>query len=163
MFRNLTKLFLACLLLSLTLAPPVRVVARQKAVAPLKVNDVSDLARRIQVRFLELRKDAEFPGVNIGIVWGKDRAMSVSVGFSDLENEKALKPTDRMLAGSIGKTYVSAVTLQLVEEGKLDLDAKVFSLLSVTPLPDSSRSRVPLQVSHGSSPKKCLVPSPLHA
>jgi D-alanyl-D-alanine carboxypeptidase len=30
-----------------------------------------------------------------------------------------------MLAGSIGKTYASAVMLQLVEEGKVDLDSKI--------------------------------------
>lgn len=92
---------------------------------PLKVDNVAGLAKRIQTRFLELRKEAEFPGANIGIVWGNDRAMSVSVGFADLENQKALKPQDRMLAGSIGKTFVSAITLQLVEEGKLELDDKI--------------------------------------
>ncbi|HEX9003456.1 MAG TPA: serine hydrolase domain-containing protein [Blastocatellia bacterium] len=92
---------------------------------PLKVNDVSGIAKRIQTRFLELRKDADFPGASIGIVWGNDKAMSVSVGFSDLESQKALKPEDRMLAGSIGKTYVSAITLQLAEEGGIDLDDKI--------------------------------------
>ena len=94
-------------------------------VTPLKVDNVAGLAKRIQTRFLELRKEAEFPGINIGIVWGNDRAMSVSVGFADLENQKALKPQDRMLAGSIGKTFVSAITLQLVEEGKLELDDRI--------------------------------------
>ncbi|MDQ3011855.1 MAG: beta-lactamase family protein, partial [Acidobacteriota bacterium] len=99
--------------------------AEQKSVTPLNIGDVSGLAKRIQARFLELRKDAEFPGANIGIVWGKDKAMSVSVGFADLENQQALKPEDKMLAGSIGKTYVSAITLQLVEEGQLNLDDKI--------------------------------------
>jgi CubicO group peptidase (beta-lactamase class C family) len=32
-----------------------------------------------------------------------------------------------MLAGSIGKTYVSTAILQVVQEGKLDLDAKIES------------------------------------
>ena len=39
----------------------------QSRPTPLKVSDVSGLAKRIQARFLELRKDAEFPGANIGI------------------------------------------------------------------------------------------------
>ncbi len=97
----------------------------EKPVTPLTVSNVSGLAKRIQARFLELRQEGEFPGANIGIVWGNDKAMSVSVGFSDLEAQKGLKPQDRMLAGSIGKTYVSAITLQLVEEGKLELDDKI--------------------------------------
>jgi D-alanyl-D-alanine carboxypeptidase len=36
-----------------------------------------------------------------------------------------MKPSDRMLQGSVGKTYVAAVALQLVSEGKLSLDAKI--------------------------------------
>ena len=130
------KLFLFAVICVAAMLSSGHVSARQappKPVAPLKVNDVSDLARRIQVRFLELRKEAEFPGVNIGIVWGNDKAMSVSIGYADVESEKALKPTDRMLAGSIGKTYVSAVTLQLVEEGKLQLDDKIETWLGKEP------------------------------
>ncbi|MGH9768604.1 MAG: serine hydrolase domain-containing protein, partial [Blastocatellia bacterium] len=44
-----------------------------------------------------------------------------------------MKPADRMLAGSIGKTYVSAVALQLVEEGKLSLDDKIEKWLGKEP------------------------------
>lgn len=140
--KTLAKPFFVALILAVVLFALNRTAAQQApaqaepkpaAVTPLKVDNVAELARKIQVRFLELRKESEFPGANIGIVWGNDRAMSVSIGFSDLENEKALKPTDRMLAGSIGKTYVSAVTLQLVEEGKLELDDKIEKWLGKEP------------------------------
>ncbi|HQR32519.1 MAG TPA: serine hydrolase domain-containing protein [Blastocatellia bacterium] len=126
-------LVVASLILKGTVAQQAPAEPKPAAVTPLKVDNVAELARKIQLRFLELRKESDFPGANIGIVWGNDRAMSVSVGFSDLENEKALKPTDRMLAGSIGKTYVSAVTLQLVEEGKLELDDKIEKWLGKEP------------------------------
>ena len=141
-YKTLAKPFFIALILAVVLFALNRTAAQQApahaepkpaAVTPLKVDNVAELARKIQVRFLELRKESEFPGANIGIVWGNDRAMSVSIGFSDLENEKALKPTDRMLAGSIGKTYVSAVTLQLVEEGKLELDDKIEKWLGKEP------------------------------
>ncbi|MFY9572299.1 MAG: serine hydrolase domain-containing protein, partial [Blastocatellia bacterium] len=46
-------------------------------------------------------------------------------GLADVENKIPLKPTDRMLAGSIGKTYAAAVMLQLVQEGQVKLDSKV--------------------------------------
>jgi D-alanyl-D-alanine carboxypeptidase len=36
-----------------------------------------------------------------------------------------MRPTSRMLQGSVGKTYVAAVAMQLVAEGKLDLDARI--------------------------------------
>lgn len=87
--------------------------------------DFRDLSKRIQLKLIELRDASGFPGVNVGITTPDGRSIGISVGYSDLESEKALKPPDRMLAGSIGKTFVSAVTLQLVEEGKLNLDDKI--------------------------------------
>lgn len=89
-----------------------------------KVN-FGDLRRRILVKLIELRDDGGFPGVSVGVAAPDGRTVGVSVGYADLEAKRALKPADRMLAGSIGKTYVSAVTLQLVEEGKLNLDDRI--------------------------------------
>jgi D-alanyl-D-alanine carboxypeptidase len=47
------------------------------------------------------------------------------VGWADVENRIPLKSADRMLAGSIGKTFVAAVMLQLVQDGKVNLDTKI--------------------------------------
>ncbi len=83
------------------------------------------LQQKIEAKLLELKADAQYPGVTVGYVLADGTAGSVSVGIADLENKTPLKPKDRMLAGSIGKTYVAAVTLQLVQEGKLRLDDKI--------------------------------------
>lgn len=85
----------------------------------------SELAKQIQSRMTELRAAGGFPGINIGVAEAGGKSWSVSIGYADMESAKALKPESRMLAGSIGKTFVSAVTLQAVEEGLLDLDAKI--------------------------------------
>ena len=58
----------------------------------------------------------------MGFVLSNGRADAVAVGFSDKEDKKQLTVQDRLLSGSIGKTYVSAVALQLVGEEKLGLD-----------------------------------------
>ena len=69
-----------------------------------------------------LRAADGFPGVVVGYVLPDGRAASVAVGFSDSVAEIPMQIGDRMLSGSIGKTYVSAVTLQLVNEGLIGLD-----------------------------------------
>ncbi len=126
----------------------------QKAAKPISIGNVSELARRIQLRFLDLRKEAEFPGANIGIAWGNGKAMGVSIGYSELESDKALKPTDLMLAGSIGKTFVAAVTLQLVEDGQLDLDDKIEKWLGkeawFTRLPNAKEITLRMLMNHTS-------------
>jgi D-alanyl-D-alanine carboxypeptidase len=44
-----------------------------------------------------------------------------------------MTPNDRLLQGSVGKTYVAAVALQLVQEGRIALDAKVSRYLGAEP------------------------------
>jgi D-alanyl-D-alanine carboxypeptidase len=87
--------------------------------------DLEKIRQNVKAKLDELRANAEFPGATIGFVLPDGRSASVSTGLADVENNIALKPDDRMLAGSIGKTYVAAVTLQLVQEGKLNLDEKI--------------------------------------
>ena len=44
-----------------------------------------------------------------------------------------MQPTTLLLQGSVGKTYVAAVALQLVSEGMLDLDTRVATYLGDEP------------------------------
>jgi D-alanyl-D-alanine carboxypeptidase len=76
------------------------------------------------------------------------------VGYSDIESESPLKPAQRMLAGSIGKTFVSAVTLQLVDEGKLDLDDRIEKWMGKEPwfdrLPNARQITLRMLMNHTS-------------
>jgi len=65
------------------------------------------------------------PGATLGFVLPDGGSGGVAVGVSRKGAPRKMKPTDRMFSGSIGKTFVAAVVLELVEEGRLDLDAKV--------------------------------------
>lgn len=83
------------------------------------------IRQAVQAKLNELHAGAQWPGATVGFVLADGSAASVSVGLSDVENKTPLKPADRMLAGSIGKTFVAAATLQLAQEGKLNLDDKI--------------------------------------
>ena len=61
----------------------------------------------------------------LGVVLANGESFGLSVGFSDRETKTAMKPTDRMLAGSVGKTFAAATALQLIKEGKINLDDKI--------------------------------------
>jgi CubicO group peptidase (beta-lactamase class C family) len=87
--------------------------------------ELARISQAVEAKLKELRSAAEFPGATVGFVLPDGRYASVSVGVSDLVKQTPLKPNDRMLAGSIGKTYVAAVVLQLAEEGKINLDEKI--------------------------------------
>jgi D-alanyl-D-alanine carboxypeptidase len=87
--------------------------------------DLIALRAALAEKLKSLHEAASFPGATLGFVLPDGRSGSVSVGTADIENKIPLKPNDRMLAGSIGKTYVSAAMLGLVQEGKVNLDSKI--------------------------------------
>jgi D-alanyl-D-alanine carboxypeptidase len=146
--RNKTHLAAGLLIGFLIFAPPAL------AQIPVWQPGYKDLGRKLQEKFTALRKESEFPGVNIGITMPDSRSLTISIGYADLEAKAPLKAADRMLAGSIGKTYVSAVVLQLVEERKLGLDEPIATWLGKEPwfdrLPNARALTLGMLMNHSS-------------
>lgn len=74
-----------------------------------------------------LWKEFGFPGATAAYVLSDGTAGSVATGWSDVESGTPMQPSSRMLAGSVGKTFVSATALALAQEGRLDLDGRIAS------------------------------------
>jgi D-alanyl-D-alanine carboxypeptidase len=100
------------------------------AQAPDRLTQVKSL---LQARLDSLHANARFPGATVGVTLPDGRSFGIAVGFADTARKERMLPTHRMLQGSVGKTYFAAVALQLVREGKLDLDRKVESYLGSEP------------------------------
>jgi len=62
------------------------------------------------------------PGVLIGVWDGTGGSYIHAFGYADLATHRKLTPQDHFRIGSITKTFVATVILQLVDEGKLKLD-----------------------------------------
>ncbi len=69
-----------------------------------------------------LQREYQFPGATAAYVLEDGRSGVVSTGFADLESRTPMQPSTRILAASIGKTFVSATVLALAHEGRLGLD-----------------------------------------
>ncbi len=87
--------------------------------------DEAALRQKLQAKLDEWHKNAKFAGATVGVVLADGSSFGLATGFSDLQSKTPMKPTDLMLAGSVGKTYAAAVALQLVGEGKINLDDKI--------------------------------------
>jgi D-alanyl-D-alanine carboxypeptidase len=94
---------------------------------------LTQVKSRLQARLDSLHANARFPGATVGVTLPDGRSFGIAVGFADTARKERMLPTHRMLQGSVGKTYFAAVALQLVREGKLDLDRKVESYLGTEP------------------------------
>ena len=71
------------------------------------------------------------PGLSVAIGAGDTVTWTGTAGYSDLLRRIPVKVNDRFCVGSITKTFVARVILQLVEEGKLDLDKTPADYLSM--------------------------------
>ena len=66
------------------------------------------------------------PGINLSVLMPDNNIIAVSAGYSDKEKQILMKPEDKMFSGSTGKTFCAAIILQLIDEGKLDVDDSIF-------------------------------------
>jgi D-alanyl-D-alanine carboxypeptidase len=80
---------------------------------------------RLQKILDSLRSAGNFPGLSFAMVNQDNTSTAYTSGFNDKEKNILLKTSDRLLQGSVGKTYVSAIALRLIKEGKINLDEKV--------------------------------------
>jgi len=83
------------------------------------------LDARLQHTLDSLHAAGRFIGVSAGVALADGRVIALASGRSDTALGTMLRPTDRMLAGSTGKTFFAALAWQLAAEGRLPLDAPI--------------------------------------
>ncbi len=88
---------------------------------------------RVKQRLLESVADSGLPGMTAAFVLADGRTGSIAIGKSNLEKGTAMKPTDRILSGSTGKTFFAALAMLMVAEKQLDLEAHVSQYLGKEP------------------------------
>jgi D-alanyl-D-alanine carboxypeptidase len=65
------------------------------------------------------------PGILVGVWDGAGHSLILPVGYADLKTRQPMSADDHFRIGSNTKTFVVAVILQLVDEGRLSLDDPV--------------------------------------
>ena len=104
--------------------------AAQKPVATTGTNV---LKKEIQLKLDEWHKAGKFPGATVGVVLPDGESFGLAVGYSDRDAKTPMRATDRMPAGSTGKTFAAATAMQLIKDGKISLDDKVEKYLGKEP------------------------------
>ena len=116
----------ASLMLLVTLATATH--AQQTATRPAPLRTATAVNAKIAAARKYLRdvmaKD-RIPGISAAVAIDGKIVWAEGFGFADLENKVPLKSTSKIRIASISKSLTSAAVGQLVEQGKLDLDAPV--------------------------------------
>jgi D-alanyl-D-alanine carboxypeptidase len=88
------------------------------------------------------------PGALV-LVRDGEASWSAATGFADVDARRELRAGDRFRVGSVTKTFVATVVLQLVAEGRLGLDDPVAGVLPGL-LPDGDRITIRHLLAHRS-------------
>ncbi len=73
------------------------------------------------------------PGLSVAVGVGGEAAWSAGYGFSDMENFVPAKALTQYRTGSIAKPVTAVAVMQMVEAGKMDLDAPVHRYVPAFP------------------------------
>jgi CubicO group peptidase (beta-lactamase class C family) len=77
----------------------------------------------LQAALEELQERFHIPGMSAALVHRRAVAWSKGFGFADLEHDVWAEPDTRYRIASVSKPFAAVLLLQLVEQGKLSLDA----------------------------------------
>lgn len=86
-------------------------------------------ADRLQKKLDAMTRRASLPGVSVALVWDDGRTWTGTAGYADVAAKQPVSADSGFALASISKTFTAAVVLQLVDEGRLELDQSVAPLL----------------------------------
>jgi D-alanyl-D-alanine carboxypeptidase len=107
--------------------------ATAQSQSPASQTQATRLAPKLQAWLDSLTAASRFPGITAGIAFADGSTLGIASGFADTARKVRMTPASRLMQGSVGKTYVSAVALQLVHEGKIKLDEPIATYLGREP------------------------------
>ena len=91
------------------------------ATQPRAARDVPEFEAQLE----KLRSDLRIPGMSAALASGQRIAWARGFGYADVERSVAAADTTAYHLASLTKTFASTIVMELVEMGRLDLEAPV--------------------------------------
>ena len=98
-------------------------------------------AAALQARLNAIRVQYHVPGVSATIIWPDGRSWTGANGWADVKQHVPVAPTTAFSVGSVSKTFLAALVLQLADEGRLSLDDPVLRWLPAARVPADATIR----------------------
>lgn len=120
---------------TMTDARPGRVLrgsGYREETAPYNVSSgaVTDSFSRLNSAMHNFMKDHRIPGASIAVAEKGNVIFARGYGYADVATREVVQPASLFRIASISKPITAVAILQLIEQGKLKLDDKVFEVLN---------------------------------
>jgi D-alanyl-D-alanine carboxypeptidase len=116
--------------------PPEPTPAAGEVEEPVQAPADPALSSAIQPVLEEWHAARDVPGAVLGIRLADGRSAVVAIGSTDDEGGQPIDPGHRFRIGSVTKTFVAVLIMQLVADGLVELDATVSEYLPEMPFAD---------------------------
>src|SRR5262245_45283642 len=120
--KSLGLLWLQLLLLFLVSGGHSYTQAQSGRISPAASPNDRERLRRLELQFEQLRSLLRIPGMSAVILKNQRLIWAKGFGFADLEKRVPATPDTVYYIASLTKTFATTALMQLVEQGKLDLD-----------------------------------------
>ena len=94
------------------------------------------------MRYWKKLSPAGNPGMGVGIVEGDEIVYARGFGVQSLETRTPVTPESIFGVASVSKCFVATAAMQLVEQGKIDLDAPIVQYLPYFQLDDERCTQI---------------------
>jgi CubicO group peptidase (beta-lactamase class C family) len=115
------------------LATPLFWTAAMRAAMP-QPPAATSVEKDLDTYILEYMKAMNAPGMTLGLTDSNKTVRSAGYGFADVDKRIAVNQHHLFEIGSITKSFVALVLLQMRDEGKLDLQTPVLDYLPELPI-----------------------------
>jgi len=109
---------------------------------------VAESLQELQLQIAAEVKEKKLPGVQLALFDKNGVYWSAEFGIRDKEKQLSLEPDTLMRAGSTTKTFVSLAIMQLIGEGKFELQAKLQDIAPEVKIDNPWRKQYPVRVVH---------------
>ncbi|OIJ15199.1 serine hydrolase [Anaerobacillus arseniciselenatis] len=111
------------LMVSLLLQPSMNMPFASASTTKLDATDVDEFLKTV---IGEQMDEFNIPNLTVSVVYGGEVIFAQGYGYADLENNKTVDPEKTLFRiGSTSKLFTWTAVMQLVEQGKLDLDTDI--------------------------------------
>jgi len=116
---------------SAAVAAPIFWTAAMRAAMPAAATSVD---KTLDAYIVEYMKAMNAPGMTLGLTDSNKTVRTAGYGFADVDNRIAVNEHHLFQIGSITKSFVALVLLQMRDEGKLDVQKPVLDYLPELPI-----------------------------
>lgn len=88
-------------------------------------DELAVLAPALQAVLERAVEEGQIPGLSAAVRWPDGRLWVGAAGWADVAGRRPMTPSTAVALGSVSKTFVAALVLRLVADGRLSLDDRV--------------------------------------